>query len=84
MDIMKGNTYNMSAIKKPPNIGFPRQKDMVGDAIRCNYCNSGIIPTGYTYYWYDKDEEGNKIFNQRHTRIGLCRCFKNEFYNKGE
>lgn len=84
MDIMKENTYNMSAIKKPPNIGFPRHKDMVGDAIRCKYCNSGIIPTGYTYYWYDKDKKGNKIFDQKHTRIGLCRCFKNGFYNRND
>ena len=70
--------------EKKRSIRFPSAKDMLGDAIRCKDCGSGIIPTGYTYFWYDKDKKGNKILDKKHTRFGLCRCFKNEFYNKGE
>jgi len=84
MDIMKENTYNMSAIKKPHTIRFPSPKQMLGDAIRCEDCGFAIVPTGYTYFWYDKDEEGKKDFSKKNIRLGLCGCFKNNYYHKGE
>lgn len=68
--------------KQPTTIRFPTPSQMIGDAIRCKYCGFGIIPTGYTYFWYDKDEKGQKIFTKKHTRFGLCGCFENNFYNK--
>ena len=75
----------MSTISdKPKSIRFPSSKQMLGDAIRCDECGFGIIPTGYTYFWYDKDEKGNKIFSKKHTRFGLCGCFKNDFYHNME
>ena len=59
--------------KQPTTIRFPTSKEMVGDAIRCKYCGFGIVPTGYTYFWYDKDEKGQNIFTKKQTRLlKLC------------
>ena len=68
--------------KKPTTIRWPSPNQMIGDAVRCEDCGLGVIPTGYTYFWYDKDEKGQKLFDKKHLRLGLCGCFKNSYYHK--